>query len=188
MLRKCRISLLLRPISVIVCDQTPQLCSVLLPVQARVLNTMSTLLVIEDSTEDVGLILSATDTLLPREHAVVADTGEAAVDYLFGTDGNGMAAAVPKLVLLDMHLPGISGLEVLRLIRSSPSHSLVPVIAFSASVDPADVRAATLAGANSYIRKSLDHARLSDAVKAVVQYWLELNIAPPSRVGGAIFA
>ncbi|MDD5295366.1 MAG: response regulator [Rhodocyclaceae bacterium] len=139
-----------------------------------------TLLLIEDSDEDVALILSALEKILPRDQVLVVQSGEAALDYLFPSDerpvpehGVGL-----RLVLLDLNLPEISGLEVLRRIRSGVGTVLLPVVVLSASVEQRDVRSATQAGANSYVRKSLDHARLGEAIQALVRYWLELNVSP----------
>jgi len=140
------------------------------------------LLLIEDSVEDVDLILSSLERILAREQVLVMPSGEAALDYLLGTDerpASGTSASL-RAVLLDLNLPEMSGLEVLRRIRSEPGLGLLPIIAISSSVDQQDVRAAVQAGANSYVRKSLDHARLAEAMRTLVGYWLELNVGPPS--------
>ncbi len=139
-----------------------------------------TLLVIEDSTEDVALMLSALDKILPRDQVLVLPSGEEALDYLFTSDqrpalGNGSPL---RAVILDLNLPGISGLEVLKRIRSQPGTHILPVIVLSASVEQRDIRAAARAGANSYVRKSLDHSRLAEAIQTMARYWLELNVNP----------
>ncbi len=87
---------------------------------------------------------------------------------------------MPRLVLLDLNLPRISGLEVLRQIRATEATRLLPVIVLSASVEQRDVRAAVQRGANSYMRKSLDFVKLSESMALLARYWLELNIPPPS--------
>jgi CheY-like chemotaxis protein len=137
------------------------------------------LLLIEDSAEDVDLILSALEKILAREQVRVMPSGEAALDYLTSEErpvpGN---STTLRVVLLDLNLPGMPGLEVLRRIRSGPGTGLLPVIALSSSVDQQDVRAAVQAGANSYVRKSVDRTRLAEAMQTLMRYWLDLNVGP----------
>lgn len=149
-----------------------------------------TLLLIEDSAEDVELILSALERILTREQVLVMASGEEALDYLLTCEERpapGGRASL-RVVLLGLNLPGMTGLEVLRHIRSGPSTGLLPVIALSSSVNQQDVRAAVQAGANSYVRKSVDRTRLTEAIQTLVRYWLDLNVGPPSLNSSQAFA
>ncbi len=145
------------------------------------------LLLVEDSVEDVQLIVSALEKVIPAELIAVCDSGEKAVDYLLGGEERPplpegtLPLALPLLILLDLNLPRMGGLEVLQRIRSDPATSLLPVVVLSASVEQRDIQAAMLAGANSYMRKSLDHGRLAEHVRLAARYWLELNIGPPEN-------
>ena len=143
------------------------------------------LLLVEDSVEDVRLIVSALGKVIPADQIMVCETGEKAVDYLLGGDERPPLAAgvppqgLPRLVMLDLNLPRMGGFEVLRRIRAHAATRLLPVVVLSASVEQRDIRAANRAGANSYMRKSLDHGKLADDVQSLARYWLELNIGPP---------
>lgn len=144
------------------------------------------LLLIDDSPEDVQLILHALRGVLPAEHIAVSPSAEDALDYLAarGAHARHAAAGLPRLILLDLNLPRIPGVEVLRQIRTNRATRLVPVVVLSASANRQDVAAAMLAGANSYVRKPLDYAGLHDALRLLARYWLELNIEPSSCGAG----
>lgn len=141
-----------------------------------------TLLLVDDSPEDVQLTLHALRVVVPREHVTVCDSGEAALDYIHARNdyANRDVHVQPRLVLLDLNLPRITGLDVLRAIRAKPETRLLPVVILSASMEQRDIRAAMMAGANSYVRKSLDYAKLNEAMLLLARYWLELNIEPQS--------
>ena len=106
------------------------------------------LLLVHDSPEDVQLILHA------------------------------LRSVVSRVVLLDLNLPRVSGLDVLRELRANAETRLLPVAILSASVEQRDIRAAMQAGANTYIRKSLDYAKLQESMLLLARYWLDLNIQP----------
>ena len=148
------------------------------------------LMLVEDSAEDVRLIVSALDKQIPADQIVVCDSGEKALDYLLGGDDRpvlsvgALPAPLPQLILLDLNLPKMGGIEVLRRIRSEASTRLLPVVVLSASVEQRDISSASRAGANSYIRKSLDHGRLADNVQILARYWLGLNVSPPEQSPG----
>lgn len=141
------------------------------------------LLLAEDSPEDTQLILAALKPIVPAEQVVRCADGVEALDYLFARSAwaGRDASEQPRVVLLDLNLPKINGLEVLRELRENPQTRLLPVVIVSASTEQRDVRAAALLGANSYVRKPLDYTRLRDTIALLGGYWLDLNIPPPPQ-------
>jgi two-component system response regulator len=139
-------------------------------------------LLVDDSPEDVQLILHALQKAVPRDQVAVSNSGEDALDFLFARNAHAAreGAEQPRIILLDLNLPRMPGLEVLRQLRANDATRMLPVVVISASVEQRDIRNAMNTGANSYVRKSLDFARLSDAITLMAHYWLELNISPPS--------
>lgn len=140
------------------------------------------LLLVDDSPEDVQLVLHALRGVLPTDQVAVCHSGEDALDYLFarGAHAQQQNRSQPRLILLDLILPRMSGLKVLQQIRANTATRLLPVVIVSASVEQRDIRAAMAAGASSYIRKSLDYAKLNESMVLLARYWLELNIEPPA--------
>lgn len=138
------------------------------------------LLLVDDSPEDVQLVLHALRKVVPRGDIAVCNSGESALSFLDAEETNapGHIHSLPRLVLMDLNLPRISGLDVLRNIRSKAETRLLPVAILSASVEQRDIRAAMGAGANTYVRKSLDYAKLQESMLLLARYWLELNIQP----------
>lgn len=139
------------------------------------------LLLIEDVPEDVKLIMAALRTIVPPEQIKVVASGEEALDYLFGRGSfTGRDTRYqPSLVMLDLSLPRIDGLEVLRLVRADPQTHVLPVVVVSSSSQQRDIRTAAQLGANSFVRKSLDFVSFSETLTLLARYWLELNIPPP---------
>lgn len=140
------------------------------------------LLLVDDSPEDVQLILRALHRVVPDDEVAVCADGQEALDYLLA-EGNHAGRNIneqPKVILLDLNLPKVGGLEVLHRLRAAQATRLLPVVILSASVEQRDVRAAAQLGANSYVRKSLDYAKLSDTVTLLARYWTGLNIPPPA--------
>jgi two-component system response regulator len=139
------------------------------------------LLLIEDVPEDVKLITTALRTIVPPDQIKVVPSGEEALDYLFGR-GNYAGRDTryqPALIMLDLTLPRINGMEVLRLVRADPQTHVLPVVVVSASSQQRDIRTAAQLGANSFVRKSLDFVSFSETLTLLARYWLELNIQPP---------
>jgi two-component system response regulator len=137
------------------------------------------ILLVEDSDDDVRLTRRA----LQKNHiantlAVVRD-GQAALDWLQAA-GRTPALPLPALILLDLKLPRLSGLEVLRQIRADPRLRRQPVVILTTSREDQDILQSYDLGANSYIRKPVDFEQFSTAINQLGLYWLVLNEAPPS--------
>ena len=104
---------------------------------------------------------------------VVARDGAEGLDYLLGTE------AKPQVVLLDLKLPKIDGLEVLRRVRSDSRTKLLPIVILTSSEEDHDITQSYRSGANSYVRKPVDFIQFSEAIRELGLYWLLLNQAPP---------
>jgi CheY-like chemotaxis protein len=142
------------------------------------------LLLVEDSAADVKILQRALTQTSPPVELVVLRDGQEAADYLLrkGTFAGKQAPAwrPPDLIVLDLNLPLITGLEVLHLIRSNPQFCLTPVVILSMSRRPEDVRESYAGGANAYIEKPLDFDRFVQILRTVQQLWLEMAILPSS--------
>jgi two-component system response regulator len=141
---------------------------------------MADILLVEDSADDVELTLRAFRRHDPVQHVVVAQDGEQALAYLFGEGryaGRG-CAPLPELVLLDLNLPKLNGIEVLRKVRHDPRTRLLPVVMLSTSAEPSDLESCYAGGANSYVRKPVDYQDFQELVRQLGRYWLGLNKGP----------
>jgi len=141
-------------------------------------------LLAEDSPEDIRLILNALRPIIPEAQVATCADGIEALDYLFArkAHANRSDDDLPGVALIDLNLPKINGLEVLRELRGNPRTRLLPVVILSASSEQRDVRAAALLGANSYVCKPIDYGRLRETVELLGHYWLDLNVPPPAPV------
>jgi two-component system, response regulator len=143
------------------------------------MNTKAILLV-EDNQDDEELAKMALRKGNIVNEVVVARDGAEALAYLFGTgdhtDHN--VPALPQLVLLDLKLPKVDGLEVLQILRSKPRTRLLPVVILTSSKEQEDVMLGYTLGANSYVRKPVDFNRFVEAVGQLHLYWLVLNESP----------
>jgi two-component system, response regulator len=145
------------------------------------------ILLVEDNRDDEALTLRALRNLLPLQIVVTAHDGAEALDYLFGT-GDYLGrnpAIIPKIVLLDLRLPRVSGLEVLRRIREDTRTRALPVIVLTASHREEDILDSYDCGANSYICKTIDYSQHCDNMKQIVTYWLALCELPASTMHDA---
>lgn len=141
------------------------------------------ILLIEDNEDDVELTLRAFKKNLIMNEVVVARDGIEGLDYLFGTGSySGRDTGIlPAVTLLDLKLPKMDGLEVLRRIRADERTRLLPVVILTSSKEEQDRVNSYQNGANSYIRKPVDFNQFAEAVKHVGIYWLLLNEPPPLR-------
>jgi len=138
------------------------------------------ILLVEDNPDDVELTLRALKKNNIQNEVIVAIDGVEALDYLFGRgkfEGKDRNQR-PVLVLLDLKLPKLDGLEVLKQIRSDEFTKLMPVVILTSSKEESDVIAGYELGANSYIRKPVDFDQFIEAVRQLGLYWLLLNESP----------
>lgn len=135
------------------------------------------ILLVEDNPSDVGLTKRALEKSHIVNELIVAEDGEAALNYLAATSNE--PDKLPALILLDLRLPGLSGLEVLRRIRGDPRTRRVPVVILTTSQEEQDVATSYDLGVNSYIRKPVDFNRFAQAIQQLGMYWLVLNEPPP---------
>jgi len=139
------------------------------------------ILLVEDNPDDAALTMRALKSHNIKNEVVVARDGAEALDYLFGTGGKPVAAEPPAVVLLDLKLPKLTGLEVLQRIRANEGTRLLPVVILTSSDEERDVIDGYRLGANSYVRKPVDFVEFTEAAKQLGLYWLLMNRAPPLR-------
>jgi CheY-like chemotaxis protein len=137
------------------------------------------ILVIEDNPDDQILTVRALKSASVDSPVIVLEDGEEALKYLFG-DGDQPSRNVESVgvVLLDVKLPKVGGLEVLRHLRSSPSTRWLPVIMVTSSDEPADLLEAYRLGANSFITKPIDYREFVEQMTLLARYWLQVNRVP----------
>ena len=143
------------------------------------------ILLVEDNPDDVALTLRALKQNNIRNEVVVARDGSEALDYLFGKGiyANRDMSVSPQVILLDLKLPKIDGMEVLKRIRLDAKTKLLPVVILTSSKEEQDLVNGYKTGANSYIRKPVDFEQFVEAVRHLGLYWLILNESPPVTAG-----
>jgi len=143
-----------------------------------------TILLVEDNPDDVELTLRGLRQKHFANEVVVVGDGAAALEYLFGTGAyaDRDTSVMPDLVMLDLKLPRVDGLEVLRRIRSDPRTELLPVVILTSSDERADLITGYSLGCNSYVRKPVDFNEFVQAVQHLEVYWLLVNEPPPAKV------
>lgn len=139
------------------------------------------ILLVEDNPDDVELALHACRITRLGADIVVARDGEEALEYLFGTGryAGRSSKDIPTVMVLDLNLPGIGGLEVLRSMRLCPETRRIPVVILTSSDEESSVVGSYELGVNSYIRKPSDFDAFTDVIIRLQQYWLVTNTAPP---------
>ena len=137
------------------------------------------ILLVEDNPDDVTLTLRALKSHNITNDVVVAADWAQALDILFGADGKSPAEKeLPAVVLLDLKLPKVNGMEVLQRIRADDRTRLLPVVILTSSDEERDVIEGYSLGANSYVRKPVDFVAFVEAARQLGQYWLNLNESP----------
>jgi two-component system response regulator len=138
------------------------------------------ILLVEDNPDDEALTLRALRKANVRNEVVVARDGVEALDYLFATGPHAGrdTSVLPQVVLLDLKLPRLDGLEVLRRLRADARTKVLPVVILTSSNEEEDRVAGYELGANSYVRKPVDFGHFAEAVRQLGLYWLLLNQPP----------
>ena len=149
-------------------------------------NSAAPVLLVEDNPDDEALTLRALRKNHVANEVVVARDGVEALEYLFaeGAYASRDATALPQVVLLDLNLPRLGGLEVLRRLRERPATSMIPVVVLTSSMEDRDLVESYRLGANSYVRKPVDFLQFVEAARQLGLYWLVLNQAPPASPSG----
>ncbi len=136
---------------------------------------------VEDSPRDEELVLRALRKNNIKNEVVLARDGAEALDYLFATGAHAgrNSADLPTVVLMDINLPKIDGIEVLRRLRADQRTKLLPVVILTSSNEEKDRLAGYISGANSFVRKPIEFTEFSEAIRQLGLYWLILNEPPP---------
>jgi len=137
------------------------------------------ILLVEDNPDDVALTTRALKSHNIMNDVVVAHDGVQAIEYLFGTEGRPASDELPAVVLLDLKLPKLNGMEVLQRIRADGRTRLLPVVILTSSDEERDIIEGYTLGANSYVRKPVNFVEFTEAAKQLGLYWLLINQAPP---------
>ena len=142
--------------------------------------TEKKILLVEDNPDDADLALRALRKGRISNEVIVTHDGAEALEYLLGADALAAPAdrPLPTFILLDLKLPKIDGLEVLRRLRADPRTELLPIVILTSSREPQDVLTAYRLGANSYICKPVNFNHFAETVRQVGHYWLTLNESP----------
>jgi two-component system, response regulator len=142
------------------------------------------ILLVEDNPLEVELTLRPLRDLDPNGQVEVARDGEEALDFLLGRGEfrHRLTAPLPQLVLLDLQLPRVDGLDVLRGVRGNARTRMVPVVVLTSSNDPRQLAQCYQLGANSCVLRPVRYREFSEAIQSVARYWLGFNLAPPPSV------
>ena len=142
------------------------------------------ILLVEDNPDDEALTLRAMKKNNIANEIAVARDGAEALEYLFGTGAHAGRdlSKMPGIILLDLKLPKLDGLEVLRRLRADPRTKLIPVVILTSSKEEQDMISGYELGCNSYVRKPVDFNQFVQAAGNLGMYWLVLNEPPPRRI------
>ena len=143
------------------------------------------ILLVEDNPDDEALTIRALKKNKIENEVVVAHDGAEALDYLFcrGSYSNRNKNVLPQVILLDLKLPKIDGIEVLKQLRANEKTKMLPIVILTSSKEEQDLIDGYSNGANSYIRKPVDFNQFTEAVRQLELYWLLLNESPPAAKG-----
>jgi len=146
-----------------------------------------TILLVEDNQMDEELTLRALKMSAVTAEVIIVRDGAAALDYLFATGpyAGRDTSAMPTMVLLDLNLPKLGGLEVLRRIREDERTKLVPVVILTSSIEERDILEGSQLGTNAYVRKLMGFAAFAAAISVLTVFWLTLNERVPTRHAAA---
>ena len=139
------------------------------------------ILLVEDNPDDVELTLRAFGKHNLANEIIIARDGEEAVDILFQRGKEGVKQQVPDLILLDLKLPKMDGLEVLRQVKENPRTKVIPVVILTSSKEENDLNESYRLGANSYIRKPVNFEKFTEVVIQLGLYWMVINEPPPKK-------
>lgn len=140
------------------------------------------ILIVDDSPKDVELTIAALGEKNLANEVIVAEDGEEALDYLYRRGKFVNESGYPAVILLDIKMPKMDGIEVLRHIRSDPKFRFIPVIMVTSSREEKDLVESYKLGANSYVVKPVDIVQFIDALKVLGQYWAIINQPPPVNI------
>ncbi len=141
------------------------------------------ILLVEDNPDDEALTMRALKASKLANEIVITRDGNEALEFLFGTgqyEGRDLSL-MPAVVLLDLKLPKVSGLEVLERMRADPRTKITPVVVLTSSSEDEDMLRSYQLGANSYVRKPVVFGKFADAVSQLGMYWMLLNQPPPKK-------
>lgn len=141
----------------------------------------SVILLVEDNVDDIALTMRALDRANIANEVLVAHNGAEAIEILFGRHDAGQQP--PALILLDLNLPKIGGLEVLRTVRADERTKLIPTVILTSSTEQEDIIAGYTCGANAYVRKPVKFSEFVSAVSTLGMFWLLLNESAPVKQG-----
>jgi two-component system, response regulator len=146
------------------------------------MNRANTILLVEDNADDEELTLRAFKRSKVLNRVEVVRDGVEALDYLFATGVHAERdpKALPAVILLDLKLPKLGGLEVLRRVRADERTRRIPVVVLTSSNEEKDILSSYGLGANSFVRKPVDFAQFMEAAQQLGMYWLVMNEPPPS--------
>jgi two-component system, response regulator len=144
------------------------------------------ILLVEDNPNDVKLTLHSLERHKVTNHIHIARDGAEALDFLFRRgDYAARDENAPKLILLDLKLPKVDGIEVLRQVKGDPETSSIPIVVLTSSREDVDIKASYKLGVNSYIVKPVDFEKFSEAIRLLGLYWLLLNQPPIGAAAGS---
>src|SRR6266403_2452545 len=147
------------------------------------MSTLGRILIVEDDPNDVELTLTALEEYNLANEVIVTRDGEEALDYLY-CRGNFSARSNdnPAVLLLDLKLPKVDGLEVLKQIKSDEKLKMIPVVVLTSSHEEKDMVASYSLGVNAYVVKPVDFHEFANAIKELVVFWAVINEPPPGSV------